>query len=498
MNYPTNQIFNFASPADAPIFLLSEPIRNVCQEVSRNTRTPNALVLPVALAVATAAAQNNTMVKTPLGTVVSLSDAYIVVASSGSGKTSVIKPLTKAFLANDAELKAECLATKVKDYEFNRIVWLEQKKVFERSIRASVRDGTAIDDEDKVDFQEHLLSEPQAPAFRTSVIGDATRAALYNAFRGHNSIALLTSEGNTFLEGPLMKDPALLNDAYDGNPLQIDRANRTSLTVTSPRLTTLIMVQEKTFDRQFAKRGDIKRDIGWLARQKIAVVPPAFGFRGTLNEELTWVATDAFNARVLKMLRDERRDRLDKTPLILEFSTEAKDYWFNYVAFIESEMLLGQQLALIRDAATKAPMYVAKLAAVLHRFYDLQGPISTSTLQQAISISDWFLDQFLRKFGQPEIPPEVIDANILESWLDNFSNSNYGQPTICKSHIRRYGPNSLRINYRLDRALAVLMSNSKVNVWVQNKIQVVTLTQMRFPRSHHLSVFSETQNSTIW
>ena len=389
----------------------------------------------------------------------------------------------------DADLKAECLATKVKDYEFNRVVWRDQKKVFERNIRASVRDGTEIDDEDKDDFKEHLLSEPQAPAFRTSVIGDATPAALYNAFRGHNSIALLTSEGNTFLEGPLMNNPALLNDAYDGNPLQVDRANKTSLTVASPRLTTLIMVQEKTFDRQFVKRGDIKRDIGWLARQKIAVAPPTFGFRPTPDEELTWLATNAFNDRVLEILREERRDSLDTTPLLLEFSTEAKGHWFGYVTHVEKKMMPGHQFALMHDAATKAPMYAVKLAAVLHRFYDLQGPISIETLQQAISISEWFLDQFWQKFGQPETPPEVVDADVLESWLHDFSNSHPGNGKIFKSYIRRFGPNSLRNNYSLDRALAVLASNFKVNVWAENKKQVVTLTSMHFPNSHPMAPY---------
>lgn len=491
MNYPTKLFLGVSPLADAPISYLGGPIRNVCEEVSRNTRAPNALALPVTLAVATAAAQNNTMVKTPLGTVLSLGDAYIVVASSGSGKTSVISPLIKAFLTNDAELKAEFLSTQVKDYAFNHIVWREQKKVFERSIQSSVRDGTEIDEEDKEDFKAHLLSEPHAPVFRTSVIGDATRAALYKAFRGHNSIALLTSEGNTFLDGPLMDDPSLLNDAHDGNPLQVDRANGSSFTVPSPRLTTLIMVQEKAFDRQFVKRGDIKRDIGWLARQKIVVVQPSFGFRPTSNYELTWDATDVFNERILEIMREERQKGLDKTPLLLEFNQEAKDYWYGYVEYIENKMIMGHQFALMRDSASKAPMYAVKLSAVLHRFYNLQGDISKDTLHQAVTISDWYLEQFWQKFGQPETPPEVIDANVLEAWLDDFSNSHPRLPKVFKSYVRRFGPNSLRNNYRLDRALAILASNYKVNVWIENKKQIVTLLPARFPKSQPFVQFPQ-------
>lgn len=491
MNYPTDLFLRGNLSTEPPIGHIDEPLRRVCEEVSRNTRAPNALVLPVILAVATAAAQNNTMVKTPLGTVVSLGDAYIVVASSGSGKTSVISPLTKAFLTNDAELKAEFLATQVKDYEFNHLVWGEQKKVFERSFRASVRDGIEIDDEDKEDFKAHLLSQPQAPVFPTSVIGDATRAALHKAFRGHNSIALFTSEGNTFLDGPLMDDPSLLNDAHDGNPLQVDRANGTSFTVPNPRLTTLIMAQEKVFDRQFVKTKDIKRDIGWLGRQKIAVARPSFGLRATPNDELAWDETDIFNDRVLDMMREERHKGLDKTPLVLEIGNEARDYWYGYVSYIENKMMLGQQFALMRDSASKAPMYAVKLSAVLHRFYSLQGTISKSTLLQAISISDWYLEQFWQKFGQPETPPEVIDANVLESWLDSFSNAHPGLPVVFKSYIRRFGPNSLRNNYRLDRALAVLASNFKVNVFIENKKQIVALLPTRFPHSRPFGQFPQ-------
>ena len=69
-------------------------------------------------------------------------------------------------------------------------------------------------------------------------------------------------------------------------------------------------------------------------------------------------------------------------------------------------------------------------------------------------------------------PQEEVDANELYSWLQREMT---GRINIPKNHVRQSGPNKLRRNGRLDRALEVLRQQGRIYSFQQGKTECIGL-----------------------
>lgn len=137
----------------------------------------------------------------------------------------------------------------------------------------------------------------------------------------------------------------------------------------------------------------------------------------------------------------------------------------------------GKIFSDVRDSAGKMAETAARMAALFHYVQGHQGDISQQTFEQAREICTWHLYEFKRIFGnEGQLTPEMVDANLLETWLIKEWQRN--QTTyIGVKHILQYGPPSLRTKAKRDIALLTLQRLSRVAIFTYGKSDYVQLTQ---------------------
>ncbi len=160
----------------------------------------------------------------------------------------------------------------------------------------------------------------------------------------------------------------------------------------------------------------------------------------------------------------------------LNFTPAAKEICRDYHNLIESNLQPFGQLADVRDAASKIGDNMSRLAAILHLANDDIGDITVETTEIAIAVSDYFLTEFKRLFGQvPQLPAWQIDAHDL--WQCIFQTaSQLNSYQIRKNLIRQRAPNRLRQNKSdFDSALVTLATWRWIQVYKVNKTTYVSL-----------------------
>ena len=144
------------------------------------------------------------------------------------------------------------------------------------------------------------------------------------------------------------------------------------------------------------------------------------------------------------------RNALD--PRRLEFASEAAQRWLAFADHIEGLLGLGKALEPVRGFANKLPEHAARVAGVLTLVGDLgTGAISCQTLDQAITILDFYTTEALRLFEAASCPSELRHAEKLLEWLKAWP-----EPRVGLSVIYRLGPNSIREAETAKKAVKVL------------------------------------------
>jgi hypothetical protein len=134
---------------------------------------------------------------------------------------------------------------------------------------------------------------------------------------------------------------------------------------------------------------------------------------------------------------------------ILKFSPQAEEMWLTISDEIEIEKRPGGRFEKATDHASKLPVNIARVAALLHFFEGFDGDISVETLYVAIEICRDCSNDFMKLFVKP--PEEFSDAQILLERFDVYRER--GCRYIEKNFARRRCPNLLRTNGRFYVAL---------------------------------------------
>ena len=139
-------------------------------------------------------------------------------------------------------------------------------------------------------------------------------------------------------------------------------------------------------------------------------------------------------------------------------------------------------MADVRDAASKIGDNMARLAAIFHLASDNDGDIPIETAEAAINVSDYFLGEFQRLFGQlPQVPAWQTDA--IKLWNCIFQTaSRLNIVDIRKNLIRQCAPNSLRHKFLFDSALNTLVSWGCIQIFKHNKttyLRVIVVPQVQ-------------------
>ena len=269
-----------------------------------------------------------------------------------------------------------------------------------------------------------------------------------------------------------MNDLSKQNALWSGDSITVDRVSIESYVLADARLTVSIMAQESAFQNYMEQRGEQSRGSGLWARFLVCQPWSTQGSRFIENGTMSSDHCDKFAARLVELLQPNMALLKDpgREKGVINFSPEASERWLSIFNAIEVEIRPNGRFAGAGDHASKLADNIARVAALFHCFEGFEGDISLSTVNAAISLCFYYSDEFMKLFMPP--PQEEVDANELYSWLQREMT---GRINIPKNHVRQSGPNKLRRNGRLDRALEVLRQQGRIYSFQQGKTECIGL-----------------------
>ncbi|QBY54466.1 YfjI family protein [Cupriavidus oxalaticus] len=454
------------TPPPYPLSSLHLVIREAVEEVMRHVQAPDALVAMEFLTSMSVSAQGLYDVRLPTGQIRPLSLNLLVVADSGERKTGVHNLVAAPLYEFDHARMTEHEAA-AGEYELRMSIWKSVDAGLRRQITKLTQEGKSID---KVRHQmaEHAKAKPVKPKLRRIMRQNATERAIMDALEGDGeSIAFISDEGEIIIKGGVLNQTGLLNKTWDGaQMLTMDRSDGVNIVVRNPRVTVAYMVQRQVLKQLLDRRGDVMRGSGHWARYLVGCPASTQGTRFTFQlDNDGWCHLPKFHARTRELLGELGR-RVDAGTLermTLEFSEDAIARWIYHSNHVESMLSPSCYLHDIKDFASKVVEITGRVAGLLHVYSMQEGKISVDTLDRAVAIVDWHIDQFKQIFSpEAAIPQEQADAQVLENYLHTqywSRNLTFAQ----KNLVLRNGP--VRPASRLDAALNCLIAMGRV--WIQ-------------------------------
>lgn len=417
-------------------------IRDAFYEVRGNLQAPDALIGGSFLTAMSITAQRDVDVLLPTGQRSPVSLDVLTIADSGERKTATDSIVLAPIYDHDIEESRKYQGGQA-TYKANVRIWKAVNSSIERMIVKAVNSGDGIEHL-RCRMIEHGAKEPCEPERHRIIYQSVTERPLMEALRGDGrSVAIVSDEGELVLKGGALNRLSPLTKAWDGPKLlTFDRAD-IGIEVRNPRVTLSLMLQEKIFADFMAKRGDMARASGFLARFLVGWPASTQGFRWMSLAEPVWEHLRVFHQRMIELLdaADQRRNAGDTSRSVLSFSPEAKELWVKMQNDIEPNLKQGWPLAGVRDSASKFMAISGRVAAIFHHFTGQDGNVvGMETLQRAIDIVGWYGDEFIRLFGDRHAEPESQrdKRRMFAYLLDNYWRA--GVDRALRNEVRRNGP----------------------------------------------------------
>ncbi|PPU37816.1 YfjI family protein [Xanthomonas sp. CFBP 7912] len=454
------------NPDNFPANALYPLIRDAVVEMQDNLQAPLALIASSFGTAMSAACQGLVVVETPTGQERPASLFFATIADSGERKTACDNLVGDPLLEYDARL-ASISESDIHTHQAEMSYWKAKDKVLQRKLQKAI-EADAEDEVTSIRAQliAHNAEKPQKFKHTQLIHQSITERPLMEALRGDGkSVVIMSSEGEIILKGGVTNKFGVINEAWDcPKILSFQRAD-VNYVARHPNMTLSLMVQEEVFKNFMEKRGRLARGSGFLARFLVAWPSSTMGFRYMTLDEPVWEKLKLFHARVRELL--ELRLQARTTPVRLTFTQEAKELWVNRQNRFEVAVRKDGQLFGIRDFAAKALDNASRLAAILHFFSGQPGlQISHETLERALTIVNWHINEALQMFSGDDIPEDEDDAHKLTDFMHRKYYSR-GRSTVRRNILRKEGP--IRHQGRFEAALDYLQDTGVILVRYHNE-----------------------------
>lgn len=457
---------NFFAPPPYPIGAFLVVVRDAGFELQRNVKAPDAMIGMSLIGAITMACQGLIEVKLPIGQIRPVTQNLLVIGESGDRKSAVDDRVFEPFRDADALIEKAHEAA-FEAYRVDVDWWQTVNNSIRREIGEAYRNNEGMDDA-KAKLDAHAKLKPKKPKLRTKVRGDITQRAIMDALEGDGeSIVIMSDDGESLFKSGAMGNLGVLNKLWDSSKsLSLDRADQEHVAVLNPRVSIWIMTQEAVLKNYCEKRGKLAKGSGHWARYLVGYPLTTKGTRWVASDELVWEHVPKFHVRIRELLvRFQDMVASGKVEReIIEFSEDAKARWIQQANNTEWMIQPGEYMSDIDDFASKTMEIVARLAASMHYFAGDGGKVSLDTLERAIDIVGWHVDEFKRLFAaRPVVTQEQMDAYDLAMWLRTRVWRGWDTHSwVAKNHLLQYGP--VRNRNRLNAALAVL--SDQFAVWL--------------------------------
>jgi hypothetical protein len=329
------------------------------------------------------------------------------------------------------------------------------------------------------DYYKYLLDdlvhqEPDIPIQPTLYFEDATQEALaIHLAHGWPSASLWSDEagiilGSHSMQSNPMRFVALLNRLWEGKSFAAHRKTSQSFIIENRRLTLNLMMQPLLLDQMISQATGISRQSGFLARCLLAYPDSSMGTRFYQEPPEQLEGLNEYEQRITDCL--DQSQRLNQTGCInlpiLKMNPQAKHLWVGFFNSIEAGLTAQGQWMEIKDFASKAAENAVRLAALFHLFSGKTGDISVEHIEQAITLTHWYLFEAKRLLEPQSTQPNLEDAKKLLVWLLEQRSQ-----TTTPRDILQFGP--LRNKAQRDNALETLIEHQHIRlVKTGNKTQI--------------------------
>ena len=437
-----------------PFYCLPPVAQGSGWELINNIGTPKELPATILLSCMAASVQGSFDVEPAPGMRLPLSLMTMIVASSGIGKTPAQDRLTSGIKKFEDEMREQFDGDWIQ-YQSATDAHTAERRAILGLLKEQTKAG-----KDTAYLRQQLSeldsSAPPMPKLVKIIAKNTTLAGIEDRLSSNwPNILVPQDEAAHFLENRFEEQLSAANSTWSGSPIAVDTGKR-KFFVKEPRITWLLQVQPKAFERFKKKLGPRLTDEGSAARMLFTYVEPSQYQPGPLANQ-QWGATEQFNQLCYEHLHasvSETGKPVAKKVLKLDAQAHALlDQERQRIKTLKSP---GGPLFDQQELCAKAHDNTLRIAAILHAFSNSMGDISGQTMLNAIEVFTWFANEQIRVLTPvPKPPQEWCDANLLLRWFANFVRT-HNQLCIQKNHLLKQGPRATRSSARLNAALLLL------------------------------------------
>lgn len=459
---------------DFPWRYLPPLLQKVLQEVATVVQPPVELAFASALGVLSIACQGSRRVKVPIGYTCNIGVYLLTIAGSGVRKSSTDRPFMAPVRAFQTECDAD-LAKRTRDFERDRRIWDSERKGLERAIsKARATDKPIADIEKKM--AELYEREPQKPKGYKLIVEDATPAAFARILAdSHPTTGIFSDEGGTVLNAPVLRSLEMLNKAWSGDAINIDRVTTGSSLSERTNLTLSLMAQPRVVDNFLGKANNHARESGFVSRCLVARPHFEPGYRDLRPGVQYSEGMEEWTRRITQLLRENHPlESPPAAPQTLQFSPIAAEEWTAFAQRTETFQQKGEMFFDIPDAASKMAENAARISALFHCLGSDTLEIGHDSVVAATWVCDFYLREFHAIFKEKENDDDELHAQNITEWLHARCEIDGRKPYISVRKILQLGPSPRNVNAR-DRALdlmaqkgmvRIVRKRSQINLWL--------------------------------
>jgi len=409
---------------DFPTDALPASLRRVAESIAKRNQVSIEMAAHNILGAATIAVQHLADVDSVEFKTVICND-FLTLARSGERKSVVYKYFADVIEGYQRDLR-DAVGASEADYEFER-------EAYDVAIKKLRSNKEGLNPRQLAERRHALGSAPTAPTSGNIIVKDSTMEAVASMLeRSPVGTCWLLDEAATVLEGFMMSQEkamtsaSILNNLWDGAPLEIRRVTRETKPIYDRRMSILWSIQPETANR-FINDARMKT-IGLLPRF-LAVVPRSMsGFRDVRfaqrHPEVIEVANEVIRQFQQKMLERisippnlDERGRLEM--MVLTFDADAEAAYFDAQEELEPMKRIGGKYHEIHAFADKLLTHAARIAAVLTLWENPKATtVSLKHYQAGVMLAHYYAEVWIMLHKEMiSCDSEWHDYERFKTWL---------------------------------------------------------------------------------
>lgn len=396
------------------------------------------------------------------GVTVPVSHLHMLMARSGTKKTTVYRVAMAQIFQFENE-QAAAFAIRLEEYQREYVIWDEECRSLRKEFRKALRQKEGIE-EARQDLAKCLKNEPIRPKKILLTVTDPTPEALLKELGEYPNLGITSDEGGALYESSLFRKIQVLCTLWCGDNYRVSRVSADSPDIKDPRVGMILLMQPDIHDMVLKSQYKKTRAAGGdarILRTDLTLITEPIDINALVSGDESDL--EKFYAIQKKhMIAGIARREKNEPRICMTFAPDAKMRLHRLDRAVKCMMEPKKVLYNYRDAGARCIEHTARIAAVMQVYITPDSSIITlETLEAAILISQWYLNHFIVKMDSVR---ERSDSEILIEWFDRHLARN-GSYDFNKRGILQNGPGSLRKDARLMPVLELLSNEGKVQLW---------------------------------